>query len=57
MDNFPAYPPPLDESNKFVQYLLGFFLCVAVQVDIGNNRVIAALQAFDVVLTASVFAE
>lgn len=57
MDDFAAYAAFLGECDEFVEDFLGFFLCVAVQVDIGNDGIVSVFQALDVVFSLPVFAE
>ena len=57
MDNLAANAAFFRKLNKFIQYLLRFFLRIAVQIHIRHHRIMAVSQTHQIIFTLSVFTE
>ena len=57
MDNLAANATFFRKFNKFVQYLLRFFLRIAMQIHIRHHGIMAVSQTHQIIFTLPVFTE
>ena len=57
MDNLAANAALFRKLNKLVQYLLRFFLRIAMQIHISHNRIMTISQTHQIIFTLPVFTE